>query len=324
MRLLPILGGGATHSTLFQGIPSQEYEGIFQVVNSSTEADIMLFPHNYKSARAENADYVKKIVQESLLAKKKLMIIAYGDSTDEIDLSNVIILRSSKYRSQMRPYEIMMPAYVEDIGRVHHEPLSKSAKPKVGFVGKAGFANSKELFKYLIKTLCNRGAEKPGEWFRRSAIHQLQKSVDIDLRTIIRKMYSGSQKTIEISPEEARRTYIENMQNTHFTLAPRGYGNFSMRFYETLAMGRIPVLIDTDMRLPLEDRIPYDKFIVRVPCDKMKLLSRYVLDFYNRHDEESWINAQKQARQYFENYLYMPAFLRIVFTHEYLDSYIKA
>ena len=40
-----------------------------------------------------------------------------------------------------------------------------------------------------------------------------------------------------------------------FTFCYRGAGNFSYRFYETLMMGRIPILVNTDCVFPFEDKV---------------------------------------------------------------------
>jgi len=56
--------------------------------------------------------------------------------------------------------------------------------------------------------------------------------------------------------------FKENMKNSQFTVCCRGGGNFSFRFYETLAAGRIPALLDDDTCLPFEEDIDYSKIIV--------------------------------------------------------------
>jgi len=56
--------------------------------------------------------------------------------------------------------------------------------------------------------------------------------------------------------------FYENIRSTEFTVCQRGNGNFSMRFYQTLAAGRIPVLVNTDMELPLQSVIPWDQTII--------------------------------------------------------------
>jgi hypothetical protein len=100
-----------------------------------------------------------------------------------------------------------------------------------------------------------------------------------------------------------REEYIQNIVNSDFVLAPKGDANFSSRFYETLSLGRIPVLIDTDMVLPFADAIAYDEFVVRVPFADIAHTGDYILKFYESHSDAEWQEAGKKARAAYEQYL---------------------
>ena len=62
-----------------------------------------------------------------------------------------------------------------------------------------------------------------------------------------------------------RKTYVESIQKAVTVCCPRGAGLNSIRFFETLAMARIPILISDDAVLPLEDQIDYATLILRLP-----------------------------------------------------------
>tara|TARA_Y100001934_G_C12304001_1_gene751443 strand:- start:281 stop:1411 length:1131 start_codon:yes stop_codon:yes gene_type:complete len=57
---------------------------------------------------------------------------------------------------------------------------------------------------------------------------------------------------------------IKMIKNTLITLCPRGAGMNSMRFYESLSFGRIPLLISDGCVLPFENRINYSDIIYRL------------------------------------------------------------
>jgi Exostosin family len=236
-----------------------------------------------------------------------------------------LILRASAYKSTLLPNEIFMPAYVEDLGRVHGVvPQKKEGKPTVGFVGKAGFASMKEQLKYLVRNyIVRRGVGREGVYFRRLAMRTLEKDPRVELQVIMRKAFGAHKSTIELSPEQARKDYVENIKNSLFTLSPRGDGNFSLRFYETLSLGRIPLLIDTDIPLPLEDTINYDEFVVRVPWQDVERIGDYVVAFFNQSEEEI-VRRQALAREAFEKHLYMPRFLETVFNKERIEHLLHA
>jgi hypothetical protein len=78
-------------------------------------------------------------------------------------------------------------------------------------------------------------------------------------------------------------------------------------------MGRIPVVPDTDIVLPLENLIDYSKIIVRVPPNRIDNTPRLVRDFYDSLNDTQWEARQRLARETFEKYLRLDAFFRIYF-----------
>jgi hypothetical protein len=76
-------------------------------------------------------------------------------------------------------------------------------------------------------------------------------------------------------------------------------------FYNALAFGRIPVLVYDDIKLPLEQKIPYHEFVVRVQ-EKDK---RSVVSHLGRLD---LLPASKKARHWWTNYLSDGAFKRLL------------
>jgi hypothetical protein len=72
------------------------------------------------------------------------------------------------------------------------------------------------------------------------------------------------------------------MRDSEFVFCPRGTGNFSIRFYETLYYGRIPIIIDTDIVLPFSDLINWDEIIV-IGDSKEDLPSK-IVNFWKNND----------------------------------------
>lgn len=323
IRIVPFLAQTEEKdSRLFQYLPPTAYTGAYTRVNQVHEADLIAIPHEYDELK-RHPDALFRYLSLGGQAHKKILISAYQDSTTPISLPNSIVLRPSAYAHSKLSHEIIMPAYVEDLGsRYGAEPLSVSLA-SVGFVGKAGFDGIRSRLRYVIKDqIFAHGPRRGGMYFRRHALHSLSRDPRITLRATFRRRYSGNTKSIEIDPQQARSEFVDSIQKSLFTLAPRGDGNYSLRFYETLALGRIPILIDTDLSLPLEDRIAYDTFVVRVPWQKVNHTSEYVRTFFARYTLEELVKLQRTAREVFEKYLYMPAFFRTVLTKEFMSSFL--
>lgn len=103
--------------------------------------------------------------------------------------------------------------------------------------------------------------------------------------------------------ERMRREYITLLRQSMTVCCPRGTGRNSIRFFETLAMGRIPVLISDYVELPFEDRIPYDDFVIRVPEHRILDLAEYVSAFFESHSSVEIIDKMRSARYYWDRFL---------------------
>ncbi len=74
----------------------------------------------------------------------------------------------------------------------------------------------------------------------------------------------------EQEQEANRQEYRELLSRSRFSLCPRGVGPSTVRFWESLEAGAIPVLIADDMRLPCG--FDWDRCVVRIPeCETARL-----------------------------------------------------
>lgn len=308
-------------SLLFQTIPTEAFASVISRVGDPRESDFVIAPHEYADLKKNPAQF-EQYRATARAAGKRLIISAYHDDNAPTHVEGAIVLRPGGYKSSLARNEIIIPAYVEDIGSAYDiQPLGKGEKATVGFAGMAGFGSFSDRARYILRNhFLRKGPARQGLYFRRRALALLAHDVRIELHAIARSAFSGNRKTIQLSPEVARREYIENMRDNLFMLSPRGDGNFSFRFFETLSAGRIPILIDTDNALPLENVIPYDDFIVRVPWQHLDEVPERVVRFWDSHTDGELRGLQVKARAAFTTHLYAPAFFRHIFTPEYLNA----
>ncbi len=320
--LYPNLGNKERETPFGEKIFDDFIEPIVEIVDTAEAADYLCIPHNYNYIKTK-VEYLSGFMELSETHSKKILIFFPGDSDEEVLIPNSIIFRNSQYKHEMKDNEIIMPGFAVDLGKKYSLlSRTKGELPTVGFCGWASYRRIKEWVSYgiynLMESLVGHPARKKGLYFRRHALKFLKKSPKIISNFIIRSSYSLNSKTLTVDPAVARKEYVDNIKNSDFTLAPKGDGNFSVRFFESLSLGRIPLLIDTDCPLPHEDEIDYDTFILRVDQSKINELPQIVSDYYSSLTPESYLEKQKMCREVFEKYLKIDIFFKQTLTKEFL------
>ncbi len=298
---------------LFQQIKTAPFKNLAQFVGEGESAKYVMIPHNYFAIENDTA-YVEEAASYAKQIGAKLFVFAYGDSAEPIVIDNAIIIRSSAYTSRVRANEIIMPAFVEDIGEqfgVHYREKAVPV-PTIGFTGWVRFGNFKQEYKYQIKIWRSKlaiwflGAPKPslqGLYYRRKAINYINRAKRVTGRFIMRGSYSDSAKTIEADPSVVRKQFVDSITEADLSLVVRGDGNFSLRFFEVLSLGRIPVFVDTETPLPRVTEIDYDSFMIRVPHERLHDIETIVGDFWDACTPQQYQTMQQKARTIFETKL---------------------
>lgn len=98
----------------------------------------------------------------------------------------------------------------------------------------------------------------------------------------------------ESEQQNLHREYVDLLNDTKFPLCPRGKGLNSIRFFESLRLGRIPVLIADHAKLPLSWKIDYDEFVIRVPEYQVVQVKDYIDAWVDSHNLKE---ASKKARE---------------------------
>jgi len=102
--------------------------------------------------------------------------------------------------------------------------------------------------------------------------------------------------------ESMKMNYINNIIDSKFVLCPRGGGMNSERFFETLSLGRIPILISDQVKLPLEGLISYDQCVIKIPEKDIFNIEKYIHKFLSNNNlRESSIYSKEIFDNYFSN-----------------------
>lgn len=300
-----------------------------EYVDSMSAAKAVILPNNFKILDEKSRAYIQKYVDEAAKVGIPVFVFSFGDlnHNEHFDMG-VRVFRLSTYRSVMKPNDIIIPTTSRDFASEGIHPRLKAAIPVVSFCGQAGFKTARQWIIYFIKnSVWNTRsivdpiytARKQGVFWRRVLIRALKSSPLVKTNFIIRHSFSGAFRTIELPPAQARREFIQSITDADFVLAPKGDGNYSNRFLETLSLGRIPVLVDTDAVLPLENIIDYTQFVVTVPMRNVSKTAKYIREFYDPLTLEEWQKRQHLAHDTFQKYLRQDSFFKYYF-EQLLDA----
>ena len=98
--------------------------------------------------------------------------------------------------------------------------------------------------------------------------------------------------------ERVRREFVENIRGSDYIVCVRGSGNFSTRLYETLCMGRIPLIIDTDCVVPFAGLEEWKKLAIWCPASDIESAGARVAAFHAALTPQDFIDSQRACRHF--------------------------
>lgn len=257
---------------------------------------------------------------------KKVIAINAGDFGVIVPyIENLIILRSSGYKSKFTKNEYALPAFIADPLNKYYQSetvfeRSYISKPVIGFCGQANdslFNAAKESFSTFLrntKIVLDLKKEEPQQVFstsflRASVLKTLQRSKEVETNFILRKKYRAG-ITANKESDNTTLEFYDNLKNSDYVVCVRGAGNFSVRFYETLAMGRIPIFINTDCALPFDETLDWQNHVVWVKYGERSKVAEKVIDFHRGLSEKDFIDLQLSNRKLWEKGLTLGGFFK--------------
>lgn len=267
-------------------------------------------------------DFIKKCEVLGL----KVLTVNGGDFGVRIPyFKNLISLRFGGYKSRFSKNEFALPPFIQDPLMVHFnsELIATRpylSKPIIGFCGQANasYLNAgKEMvhttlrnLKFYTKLSANEPQQLISSTSLRAAIlKNIQKSPHVVSNFILRKKYRAG-VTANKDTHQTTLEFYDNMRDSDYIVCVRGAGNFSIRFYETLAMVRIPVFINTDCALPFDEEIDWKKHVVWVDYKDRHKVAEIVADFHSALSEREFIELQLANRRLWEERLTLSGFFK--------------
>lgn len=305
-------------------LPNNNLLEKYQIVTAIEESDIVVVPvdmgYYHSNSKKQELD---SFIGRALSLDKKVWQYSAGDYGKSSN-SAVYTFRLAGFNSKLNDYTFILPSFIADpytkIPQSFH-PLAKGKQPQIGFVGHASNAWRKQVKELLVYIAYNfkRWIKKvdtdyqpfyPSANKRFQLLALLEKSSDVKTDFIFREQYRAGAKTEE-QKNKTTVEFFENIECNPYTFCLRGAGNFSVRFYETLAMGRIPLVVDTDFRLPFKQNINWSKHCVMAKEDK---IVENLMEFHQKISPEDFELMQKGNRKLWQTHLEREAYFSNIYT----------
>jgi len=293
----------------------------FEIVAAPTEADIHLLPMKWQYYVEQGCtDLARRAVEAARRVKKPIAVFSMGDFEANFPDagSDIHLFQAAGYRSRQRVRNHGMPAFFDDpvtgIETID-SPGERQTRARVGFCGQAGAS----LARHAVRMARNRarrmlwklGREQweppPLEhtWFRQRVLDAFASCPRIDARFVLRTRYrAGIRSTDRNDPTQtSRREFLQNVLETDYTACMRGGGNFSVRFYEALALGRIPAFVDTDCVLPYMEQVNWRQYTVWIDQSEIARAGNLVADFHAKLSAHELTEIQRACRAIWQDRL---------------------
>lgn len=332
--------------SITEGIPAALLSEIFlcpeiyTLTSEPTDADFFAYPTHYQVAYDyAPSDFVQhgvaadvqllirqRFTELDRLAahyNKRIIAVYIRDNAQPLPQEHAIVFRTSLTASTRQRNEFAFPANGRplNIERTDNPAyLPWVVQPAIGFRGQA--APMQLPWKLAVKNRINLSALESnfpaplsikynfGYLQRRNALAYLLKDNQVHLDYKITTV-------ADIFDADSRRRYASNLLQYPYALCVSGHGNYSFRLYETMEAGRIPLFVNTDCVLPLEELINYKALFVWVEDSEVRSIAKKLRQFHEHHRGDMFEKLQRDIQETWQTYLgkgqyyrHMPYYLK--------------
>jgi hypothetical protein len=261
--------------------------------------------------------------------KPAVFFYDHSDSLGPFPVEDAIVVRPSLHRTRRTAQEFALPGFHDDLSRQVGGELPvrrRRDRPVVSFCGSVFrdtravtvAARARRIAGNARRTMWRlQGRHEEDLFVRAQAVDALGAQDAVDTSIVARDAGDGSAwlTSDDGSWERARAEFVQNVVESDYVLAARGDGNWSVRFYEALSLGRIPVVVDTDLVLPYDFLLPWRDLCVWVDRRDVGTIGEQVLAFHERLSDADFVELQHECRRLWEEYLSPLGFFRNFHLH---------
>ncbi len=299
----------------FHTAADPEIRAHYQLTDRIEQAHILIYPIAINRAIKQfGTTALERQLQQWKSYQKPIWTYTEGDYGISLKDEHIWQFRFGGYDSLMTPQTQVMPAFIPDPCQTQETTffeLEKTPLPQIGFVG---FSSSKfkvwskalaatyygNLKRLLGKDPTDFQTFYPAAYKRKQVLATLEQSPLVETSFIHRDQYRAG-AIDKVQRQKTTAQFFENIFKNPYTLCMRGAGNFSVRFYEVLAAGRIPVLIKTDVRLPLTNQIDWEAHCIMI--DNPATMAEQLYHFHQSLSPSDFRAMQNRNRHLWQNHL---------------------
>lgn len=309
----------------------------FRLVDELQHADIEMMPYDLKTCKDHNLlDHIFKRHEVAFDKDKPFVLWADEDEflASYYHRPGLVTFAYLGYESQRSENEFCAPWFANDPLPIYLDNeltiRQKGAKPVLGFCGRGVVTFSRlvwQLWRNTLRTSKSwlrispfappRIASEVA--FRARILSNIQSSNLVETDFILQERFLAGISQDPIARTDLhhpiRLQFINNLLDTDYTLCIRGAGNWSMRFYETLSVGRIPVFVDTDSILPFDFKIDWHDYVIWINEHEIPHIAEKVAHFHASISNDEFIDRQKACRKLWEERLSRDGFFNHFHEH---------
>lgn len=287
----------------------------YLLVDDIAEAELALYPfvfHDRDRAR------VDEFVSQAESRQLRTVLFAGGDLEPVMQSASIVLLHPGPTRGAQPLADVVaLPFFFTD--RASGDVARQDGdRPTVAFCGQGAERPTARAFQAVARAAQNmehrlrpRVVPPPLRGhvgLRSRAIEQLRRHAGVEEHFVIRDAYRAGATSGE---ERARtqREFDDNLRTSTYALCVRGVGNFSARFSEALSFGRVPLFVNTNCVLPLEDFIDWRSRTVSVEADQVDVIGDRLVEAHDDVLHDS-LRSPAALRELWESHLTADGFFR--------------
>jgi len=296
--------------------------GSCTLLSDSAAADVFVLSIPWKLTR--NNPTARAFAEGEISAAarlgRKIVIFFDSDHDEAIDWpEHAVVFRFSIYSDTRRRNEFSIPTFSQDFLDGGTLPVrEKSARPSVSFCGYApplGCGLSLRTLRETLRYACyrlkllDRRRRAVAHAPRVQALLALHRTPGVETHFIVRDQFAFNRWGVlqpggtPASAARQRAEFLTNLKNSDYTVCARGLANCSIRFYEALSLGRIPLFINTHCVLPYDWLVDWKKICVWVEEADLRRVGRILRKYHARISPDDFAAQQRQARSLFERWI---------------------